>query len=93
MIEATRRLYEIETFPEIEVFNALPKALAISRSSDHDGSALVKEHIWHFRLGHLSSSSLRAIRAFDSSISCKEFTYCEVCMQAKQKKTLFFIEK
>ena len=88
-IEATRGLYEIEEFPAVEVFCDLPKAFAISSKNDHNSAALVKEHIWHFRLGHLSFSSLRALKAIDSSISCKEFSYCEVCMQAKQKKLPF----
>ena len=49
----------------------------------------MEDHLWHFRLGHPSFDRLSVIQSLDPKVSCKKYSYCDVCMQAKQKRLPF----
>ena len=84
LVEHVRGLYQLK-FAESEVFD-YKKAYAISQD---EGTAHITSHLWHYRLGHPSSSRLDLLVRDFPEMQASKVEHCNVCHEAKQKRKSF----
>jgi hypothetical protein len=62
-------------------------------STDHASSSLpfkdASNDVWHFRLGHISTSRINLLHSLVPAIECNPKAVCSVCPLAKQRKLSF----
>ncbi|XP_075102696.1 uncharacterized protein LOC142177534 [Nicotiana tabacum] len=51
--------------------------------------SIVKEKVWHYRLGHMPFSNMKNVSSVSISKSSKFFTPCVICPMARQSKLPF----
>lgn len=59
-------------------------------SSSFSTCCNVSSHnLWHYRLGHLPFSMLKVLQTSNSDVTFSDFSPCEICPLAKQRKLSF----
>ena len=73
-------------------FSALAQAISIPSFHQHASLSSIKQpshDIWHYRLGHPSTSRISLLHACIPKISCKPENVCLICPMEKQHKLPF----
>ena len=76
-------LYYVEGSPMVTRLAHCNSNIASNTSSSF---SVCSDELWHFRLGHLSSSRLSILNKNFPYISCHVSPLCEICQYAKQKR-------
>ena len=62
-------------------------------NSAHLALSSIHKHldIWHYRLGHVSSSRFHSLKQIDSTIILDHTNVCDICPLAKQRRLHFSV--
>ncbi|CAJ2647171.1 unnamed protein product [Trifolium pratense] len=89
LIQEKESLKTIGSAKQVEDLYYLHLANESVQASSFSATSLPSSALWHFRLGHLSSSSLSSMHLDFPFIDVDNKATCDVCHLAKQKKLSF----